>query len=299
MDDGQPRNERLAKVISRRGIASRRAAERMIEDGEVQVNGRITYHPGTPVDPERDEIRVSGRPLPGKPRRVYYMLHKPRGTITGRDDPQGRPSVLQLVSHLDQRVEPVGRLDMDSSGVLLFTNDGALANALTHPSSRVTKRYRVKVWKTPNPRQLDRLAKGVVLDGQRTAPCKLRVVETTESGNSWIEITVTEGRNRLIRRMFEHIGHPVSKLRRESFATIALRGLGVRELRMLTGAEVQRLQDIASGRPPASAGNRYAPGHARPKPRANAPLRRKKAARQRTRRSSGGSKPPSGKKRRS
>ncbi len=259
-------HERLAKVLARRGVASRRAAERMIEAGEVQVNGCAVAHPGTPVDPNVDRILVNGRPLPGLPAPLYYLLHKPRGVITGRDDPEGRRSVLDLVSGLPHRVEPVGRLDMDTSGALMLTNDGALAHALTHPRKRVPKRYRVKIWKAPPARRLDNLRRGIMLDGKRTAPCKLRILDATDTGNTWIEITVTEGRNRLIRRMFEQIGHPVSKLRRESFATISLRGLEPGQLRRLDGREVERLRDISAGVEPERAGKsrRYGKGHARP-----------------------------------
>lgn len=272
--------DRLAKIIARRGVASRREAERLIEDGRVQVDGETVYHPGTPVSGKED-IRVDGKPLPPPPRHVYFLLYKPRGTITGRNDPQGRKSVLELVDHLSDRVEPVGRLDMDTEGALLLTNDGALANALTHPRHEVPKRYLVKVWKEPDAKKLSRLRRGIHLEDGRTAPARLRVVERTDTGNCWIEVTVTEGRNRLVRRMFDAIGHPVSKLRRESFATLSIRGMERGDVRPLTGEELARIQDIAEGKAAAEAGHtfKYKKGFARPKAAKVKPLHRKKAAR--------------------
>ncbi len=261
-------SQRIAKVIARTGLASRREAERIVEDGRVSVNGSVIHHPGHPVGPD-DHITVDGNPLPAPADYAYYVLNKPRGTITGRDDPQERKSVLDLVPHLPIRVEPVGRLDMDTEGVLLLTNDGDLAHKLTHPSMHVPKRYAVKVWRTPDEKTLNRVRAGIRLEDGRAAPCKVRVIETTDSGNAWLEVTVTEGRNRLIRRVFEQVNHPVSKLRRESFATISARGCERGAVRKLTQEEVRRLKEIAGGKDPREAGktNRYKTGYARPKPK--------------------------------
>ncbi len=270
---------RLARAISRAGLASRREAERWIVDGRVEVAGETVRHPGTVVDPDADDIRVDGKPLPPPPRRVYLLLYKPKGTITTREDPQGRKTVFELVD-LPERVEAVGRLDYNTEGALLLTNDGDLAHALTHPSSRVPKRYLAKVWRTPDERTLERLRRGVQLDDGRTAPAKVRVAEQTDTGNAWVELTVTEGRNLLVRRMMQAVNHPVSKLRRESFATISIRGMERGEVRELTGEEVARLEDIAGGVQPRKAGHefRYKKGFARPKQRRNKPLSRKKSA---------------------
>lgn len=274
---------RLVRVVARSGLASRREAERMIQDGRAEVNGAVVWHPGHPVDPRHDTIRVDGKPLPRPPRLVYYLLYKPKGTITGRDDPAGRKSVLDLVTDVPERIEPVGRLDFKTEGALILTNDGDLAHKLTHPSSGVPKRYLAKVWRTPTERTLNRLRNGVNLEDGRTAPAKVRVVETTDSTNCWLEITVTEGKNRMIRRMLEQVGHPCNKLRRESFGTLSVRGMERGELRQLTGEEVARLQDIAAGRSPQDAGHdfRYKRGFARPKQRPNKPLSRKKGMRRR------------------
>ncbi len=258
--------ERLAKVIAHTGVASRRAAERMVEEGRVTVNGETVYHPGHPVLKGAD-VRVDGKPLPRPPPLAYFLLYKPRGVLTTREDPDGRRTVMEFIDALPIRVEPVGRLDMDTEGALLLTNDGELAHKLTHPSTNVPKRYAVKVWKRPHPKQLERIKRGLQLDDGRTKPALVRPMETTDTGNTWFEVTVTEGRNRLVRRLFETIGHPVSKLRRESFATLSIRGMERGDVRPLTGEEVRRIQEIAEGRDPREAGHgtRYKKGYARPK----------------------------------
>lgn len=270
--------ERLARVIARSGRASRREAERLITEGQVQVNGEVILHPGHPVNPGVDHIRVEGRPLPAPPPLVYFLLNKPKGYITTRIDPEGRDNVLQLVSDLAVRVEPVGRLDINTEGALLLTNDGDLAHKLTHPSSHVPKRYLAKVWRVPTEETLARIMRGVRLEDGMTAPCKARVLEVTKGENCWVEITVTEGRNHLIRRIFAAVGHPVSKLRRESFATISVREMERGTYRPLSGAEVERLRQIGEGEDPGQAGHktRYRPGFARPKPSGVRPLHKKK-----------------------
>lgn len=266
MEEGK---ERLAKVLAARGVASRREAERLIEEGHVTVNGAVVTHPATGVDPKVDNVRVDGKPLARAPRKVYFLLYKPKGYITSRDDPEGRRSVLELVPNLAERVEPVGRLDFNTEGALLLTNDGELAHKLMHPSTQVPKRYLAKVWKTPSEKTIERLENGVRLEDGMTAPAKVRIVKTTPEGeNCWLEVTVTEGRNRLVRRMLAEVGHPVSKLRRESFATISIRGLERGQLRPLTSEEVQRLRDLAEGVPAAAAGRKARPrkvGFAKPR----------------------------------
>ena len=262
--------QRLAKVLAARGVASRRAAEVMITEGRVSVNDEVVHHPGFPVDPEKDRIKVEGKAVKRPPKLVYYVMNKPKGYITGRDDPNGRPSVLDLLGALPERVEPVGRLDFNTEGVLLLTNDGALAHKLTHPSTGVPKRYLAKIYRTPSESTLARIERGVMLEDGPTGPMKVRVVEGTDAGNCWVEITVTEGRNRLVRRLFASLGHPVAKLRRESFATIALRDLELGQVRPLSADEVARLQDLVAGVAPAEAGKkapRSKTGFAKPDPK--------------------------------
>jgi pseudouridine synthase len=261
-DNGQ----RLARLIAHRGVASRREAEAMIERGEVLINGQVEHHPGARVDPEVDHIRIDGKPLPRAPERVYYLLYKPRGYITSRKDPEGRQGVHALLKSIPQRVEPVGRLDINTEGVLLCTNDGALASKLLHPSTGAPRRYVAKVWKTPTEKTLRKLARGqVYLEDGRTGPARVRVIEVTDNGNAWLEITVHEGRNRLVRRMLQAVGHPVAKLRRESFATVSCRGMERGEIRKVSGGELRRLREIAAGVKPARAGKARGKGFAKPK----------------------------------
>ena len=235
---------RLAKLLAQRGVAARRKAEELIAGGAVTVNGEIA-EVVTFVDPERDVVLVRGKPLPGAPGKAYYLLYKPAGYITSRGELRERKSVFDLCGGLPVRVEPVGRLDYDTEGALLLTNDGHLAHALTHPSTRVPKRYLARVTGVPGQAALQAIATGVPLEDGITAPAKARVLGADRRGNAEVEITVTEGRNRLVRRTLLKVGHPVLELRRESFAGITLRGMKHGEVRELTAAEVQRLQGMA------------------------------------------------------
>jgi len=247
--------ERLAKVLAAHGVASRREAEALIEAGRVKVDGEVVLHPGQPVDPAKANIRLDDKPLPTAPRLVYYVLYKPKGYIVTRADPNARKSVMELLPELPERVEPVGRLDINTEGALLLTNDGELAHRLTHPSTGVPKRYLAKVYRTPSDKTVARLESGVQLEDGKTAPAKVRVVSATEKENAWVEITVTEGRNRLIRRMFAEVGHPVAKLVRQSFATVSIRGLDRGAFRALTAEEVDRLREIGGGTRPRAPGS--------------------------------------------
>ena len=269
----------LARLIAARGVASRRTAEELIFERSVTVDGEVAEHPAMQVDPSKQEIRVDGEPLPDAPPAMYYVFYKPRGCMTTRDDPQGRRSIFDVLPEMPHRVEAVGRLDFDTEGALLLTNDGALANKLLHPSTEIPKRYAVKVWKQPSERSLEMIRKGkVFLDDGRVPPSLVRVLDATDTGNTWLEITVTEGRNRLIRRLFAQLGHPVSKLRRETFATISIRGMQRGQVRPLTADEVRRLQDLAAGRTPDTAGRvQHKKGWAKPKPRKTRPNQRRKS----------------------
>lgn len=237
---------RLAKLIAQRGVVSRRKAEALIAAGEVTVNGAVAAVT-TPVDPESDVVAVKGVALPGEQTKRYYLLNKPRGYITGRVDTRGRPGVLELAVGLPVRVEPVGRLDYDTEGVLLLTNDGQLAHDLTHPSRLVPKTYLAVVEGTPGRTILRCLREGITLDDGPTAPAKVRLIGS-EGGKSLVEITVTEGRNRLVRRMMRQVGHPVQELRRERFATVSLEGLPKGQVRELLPEEVRELRAVAEKR---------------------------------------------------
>jgi 23S rRNA pseudouridine2605 synthase len=257
---------RLAKLLAERGVASRREAEKLIAEGEVVVNGEVASGVVL-VDPETDHVRVGGRPLPPKPALRYFLMYKPKGCITTRDDPDERKSVFDVLGDVGTKVEAVGRLDFDTEGALILTNDGDLANALTHPKNHVPKRYLAKVYRTPDEGDLQAIESGIFLEDGRTLPAKARVLETTDTGNCWVEVTVTEGRNRLVRRMLGKLGHPVSKLRRESFATISIRGMERGDVRALTGEEIQRLRELAAGVRPQNAGRKRGAGFAKAKPK--------------------------------
>ncbi|HLK33461.1 MAG TPA: pseudouridine synthase [Terriglobales bacterium] len=239
--------ERLQKIISAAGITSRRKAEQLIASGQVSVNGQVITELGSKADPEHDHIRVSGKLLRGPEHHVYLLLNKPKGFVTTAADPEGRPTVMDLLQGVSTRVYPVGRLDYASEGLLLLTNDGDLANNLTRASSHVPKTYLVKVSGQPSDESVSRLSSGVVLrePGKapvKTAPCKIRLVR--DAPNPWYEITLIEGRNRQIRRMFEEIGHHVEKIKRVRYGPLEL-DVAPGEYRRLLPAEVQKLQSAA------------------------------------------------------
>ncbi|UCD85388.1 MAG: rRNA pseudouridine synthase [Deltaproteobacteria bacterium] len=235
--------ERLAKIISRAGIASRREAEKLIREGRVEVNGKVITGSGEKADPDRDRIRVDGRPISGSEPRVYILLNKPRGSITTLRDPKGRAVVSDFLRGLKGRVYPVGRLDWDCSGLILLTNDGELTEKLTHPRYQIAKTYWVKVRGIPTIREIKRLEKGVKLEDGITAPAKVKLTEKRE-GKSCLEITVTEGRNRLVKRMCQAVGHPVLRLKRVGFAFLRLGDLKPREYRHLNREEIKRLKAL-------------------------------------------------------
>ena len=238
----QGREERLQKVLAARGVASRRAAEELIREGRVSVDGRVVLELGTKVDPERATIRVNGRPL-GRPRPVYLLLNKPRGYLTTASDPEGRRTVYDLVD-TRERVFPVGRLDMDSEGLLLLTNDGELANRIAHPRYRIDKEYHALVEGTPTPQQLDHLRRGgLPLDGRRTSPAEIGVLERGPEG-TWLRVVIHEGRKRQVRRMLEEVGHPVRRLRRVRLGPLTLAGLPAASHRPLTAPELARLRRL-------------------------------------------------------
>jgi 23S rRNA pseudouridine2605 synthase len=235
------REERLQKILSHAGLSSRRAAEEMILSGRVAVNGHTIRELGTKADPTRDRITVDGRPLAAEARPIYLALHKPAGVMTTLSDPEGRPTVRDLLAGVRERVYPVGRLDFNSAGLLLFTNDGELAMRLTHPRYGVRKIYRVKVRGTPDEAQRRRLAQGIRLEEGTTAPAAVRVVESSPT-KSWIEVTIAEGKKRQVRRMCEAVGLQVEKLVRIAFGPLKLGKLPPGAWRPLTEVELVKLR---------------------------------------------------------
>jgi 23S rRNA pseudouridine2605 synthase len=235
--------ERLQKLIAEAGIASRRHAEEMITAGLVTVNGRVVTELGTKADPARDHIKVRGRlinPALEAREKIYVLLYKPRGYLTSLADPEKRPLVTDLLPESFGRLHPVGRLDFNTEGLLILTNDGELTNFITSARSNVEKVYEVKVSDVPPEDSIERLRRGIVIDGERTAPAKIKKINETKS-NSWFEVVLHEGRNQQIRRMFDAINHPVLKLRRVRIGFLKDERLTPGQWRFLSEDEVSRL----------------------------------------------------------
>lgn len=255
-------SERLQKIIAAAGITSRRNAEKLIAAGAVSVNGQTVTELGSKADPERDHIRVNGKLLHGAERHVYLLMNKPKGYVTTVSDPEGRPKVMDLLRGIRVRIYPIGRLDYGSEGLLLLTNDGELAHKLMHAASHVPKVYVVKVAGVPDENGLEKIRHGLSIpvesnfrtgkDGRapkrnfgqkalrvRTGPAKIRLIR--EGENPWYEVTLTEGKNRQIRRMFEEIGHHVEKIKRVRYGPLSL-DVPPGEYRRLSVGEIEKLK---------------------------------------------------------
>jgi 23S rRNA pseudouridine2605 synthase len=242
---------RLNKVLSAFGVASRRAADTLITQGRVEVNGRVITALGTKIDPDVDEIRVDGRRLKTLPAKRYVLLYKPRGIVSTRTDPQRRPTVTDLIARggIGGYFYPVGRLDFDSEGLIILTNDGTFAERVTHPRYELERTYEAQIEGVPDERDLDRLRHGVPIDGRRTLPARaklLRVVQGRAGTQSVIELVLREGRNRQVRRMCDAIAHPIVTLRRTRIGTITAKGLRPGAWRDLTPAELRELMPAPS-----------------------------------------------------
>ncbi len=231
--------ERLQKILARAGIASRRKAEQLILEGRVTVNGAVVDRLGSKADLERDHIKVDGRLIRPPRRLVYIALNKPAGVVTTVYDPQGRPTVMDLLRGVRERVFPVGRLDYHSEGLLLLTNDGDFAQRLTSAASHIPKTYLVKVTGLLDPEQEKQFREGIPLYGRRTAPAGLRLIK--KAANPWYEVRLIEGRQNQIRTMFKHFGRLVEKLKRIRIGTLELGNLKKGEFRYLKPEEVRRL----------------------------------------------------------
>jgi pseudouridine synthase len=235
--------ERLQKILARAGLASRREAERWILEGRVTVNGTVVRKLGSQADPAKDAIKVDGKRVKPAAAPVYYALHKPPGIITTIHDPEKRPDLSPIIARLGekQRVFPVGRLDFNSSGLLLLTNDGELAQRLTHPRFGVKKVYRVKLSECPDEQDLAAIRKGIRLEDGMTAPARIKVVEKLKK-NAWVEIEIHEGRNRQVRRMFAALRYFVEKLIRIRIGPVSLGALAPGDLRPLSQIEIKALK---------------------------------------------------------
>jgi pseudouridine synthase len=240
--------ERLQKILARAGMASRRQAELMILAGRVAVDGQVVVSLGSKADPERQLISLDSAPLRLDPDYHYWMAHKPAGLVSTRSDPQGRPTVLSLIpEHLRRRLYPVGRLDRDSEGLLLLTNDGKLAYRLTHPRFQVAKTYQVWIAGQPGPGQLERLRQGIIIDGRKSAPA-LVSLEQAGTFRACLQMVLFEGRKREIRLMCQAIGCPVLKLTRLSIGPLGLGALAPGQSRPLSGKEIEQLR-LSAGLP--------------------------------------------------
>lgn len=236
---------RIQKILSAAGVASRRAAEELIRQGRVTVNGEVVRELGTRADPASDDVRVDARRVRSPARRRYLLLYKPRGYVTTRSDPHGRPTVMDLLEGVREYVYPVGRLDYDSEGLLLLTNDGDLAARLTHPRHGIERVYEVRVRGVPDAHALERLSRGVALDGRRTAPAGVTLLATgrgERKDQAVVAITLREGRKRQVRQMCEAIGHPVVRLRRVRIGPITIGALKTGTFRELTPGELRKLK---------------------------------------------------------
>ena len=241
--------QRLQKIIASAGISSRRHAEDLITAGQVSVNGKVIKELGVKADPERDHIKVKGRlinPLLTGQKHVYVVLNKPRGYLTSMSDPENRPLVTDLIPSSLGRLHPVGRLDFNTEGLLLLTNDGEFTNRITSAKNRVQKVYRAKVKGVPTEKAIERLRRGISIgEDERAARAEVRKLRESKT-NAWYEVVLTEGRNQQVRRMFDAIGHSVIKLVRTSIGTLDARSLRSGEWRRLTEQEVKRLKGPSS-----------------------------------------------------
>lgn len=235
-------SDRLQKVIAHAGVASRRKAEKLIAAGHVKVNGQVVKELGTKVN-STDEVKVDEVPIAKEPP-VYYLLYKPRGVITAVTDDKHRKTVVDILEEVPERIYPVGRLDYDTSGLLILTNDGDLDNQLTHPKYEVEKTYVAKVKGIVTNDDLKRLRTGVMVDGRKTSKAKTNLIRTNRE-SSIVSLTIHEGRNHQVKKMFESIAHPVEKLSRETYGFLTLRGLQPGEYRRLKPHEVEELKELS------------------------------------------------------
>lgn len=240
--------ERLQKILAGAGIASRRQSEKLISEGRVSVNGQIVARPGTKADPFKDHIRIDGKRIGGEKRKVHVLLYKPKGYMTTRHDPEGRPTVMDLVAGVKTPVFPVGRLDYDTEGLIIMTNDGDLANGLMHPSNQVEKVYHAKVKGIIPREKLKRLSEGgISLPTGKTAPCHIHPIRHTDL-NQWVELVLHEGKTREVRQLLERVGHPVVKLKRVAYAFLKVGDQPLGSYRYLSLSEVRKLKSVVQSK---------------------------------------------------
>ena len=231
---------RLQKYLAQCGVASRRKAENLIAEGRITVDGKIVTSMGTKVNPEKQQILFDGKPVSIEKEKIYYLLNKPKGYVTTVSDPQGRPIVTDLIKDINERIFPVGRLDLDTEGALLLTNDGDLAQKMQHPSYGVTKTYEALVTGKPLQKKLDILEKGILLEGRMTSPAHVAAVKKLNK-STLVRITIHEGRKRQVRKMFAAIGHPVISLKRTAYGKLYLNNLPQGSYRRLNKGDLKNI----------------------------------------------------------
>lgn len=286
--------ERLQKIIAHAGFASRREAEVMIREGRVTVNGDVVTELGSRANAARDHIKVDGKLITRAETHRYILLYKPKEVMTTVEDPQGRRTVIDLIRGVRERIYPVGRLDFHSEGLVLLTNDGDLAYKVSHPKHGSVKTYHVKVRGVPEERIVEKLERGITIEGKRTLPCQIARMKTTgrrdDEGNSWFEVKLREGRTQQIRKMFQAVGHPVSKLRRVAIGPISDPKLTPGVWRELTKQEVKMLATMQDVKPakarrvtqrPSARKKPASPKKTATKPAARTASKARRAARQR------------------
>jgi 23S rRNA pseudouridine2605 synthase len=232
--------QRLQKILAKAGIASRRKAEELIKEGKVRVDGKVVTEMGTKVDPDAQDIECDGIHVAAREKKIYILLHKPAGFLSTVHDPQGRPIVTDLLPQVKERVYPVGRLDLDTEGALLLSNDGELAQKILHPSHEVNKTYVAKVKGKPNTKKLAALSRGITLEGRKTWPADIEVLQTKPQATT-IKIIIHEGRKRQVRKMFDAVGHPVLQLKRTAYGQLELGDLRPGKYRFLSPEDIKMI----------------------------------------------------------
>lgn len=232
---------RLNKYLADHGVASRRKADQMIDEGLIQVNGRTVYELGIKIHPSNDSVKVRGKVIGAKPQAVYFVFNKPKNVVTSTSDPQGRPVVLDFFKRVKKRIFPVGRLDWDTEGLLLLTNDGDFANEISNPLSKIPKTYQAKLDGIPTDAKLEKLKKGVSIIGGKVRAEHIKRLKKGSANRDWIQITITEGKNRQVHKMFHKIGFDVLKLKRVSIGELKLAQLKSGEYRPLTSKDLEKL----------------------------------------------------------
>lgn len=232
---------RLNKFLADHGVASRRKADELIDEGRVQVNGRKVFELGLKIDPSRDKVKVGGKMVGAKPQPIYFVFNKPKSVVTSTSDPQGRPTVLDYFPKIKTRIFPVGRLDWDTEGLLLMTNDGDFSNEIASPESKISKTYHAKLDRLITQEKIEKLKRGVSIVGGRVKALHIKRIKKGSEKKDWVEITITEGKNRQVRKMFEKIGYDVEKLKRVSIGELRLGALKSGDYRPLNRKDLEKL----------------------------------------------------------